>query len=62
MARFDGTTKETCAGCGNIFQQTQLGALSDAILRRKPVCSYECNLKLGQVEPPRTKPVKESHK
>lgn len=41
--------EEVCAGCGTIFMQTQLGALSDAIQQHKPVCGYDCNKALGQV-------------
>lgn len=51
MNRRDATIPETCAHCKKPFEQTQLGALSDAMLRRKPTCSYECNLALGQVIP-----------
>lgn len=41
---------EVCACCGTQFEQNQLGLLSNAIMHHKPVCSYECNQKLGQVK------------
>jgi hypothetical protein len=39
-----------CAHCGNEFPQTQLSLLSNAIMRHKPTCSYECNKVLGQAD------------
>ena len=39
-----------CSCCGKEFEQTDYSALCDAIMQKKPVCSYECNLTLGQVK------------
>jgi hypothetical protein len=39
-----------CAHCGKQFQQSDLGAWSDIIMKHKPACSYECNKQLGQVK------------
>jgi len=40
--------EETCANCGKKFQQSQLCYLTNVILKHKPVCSFECNVALGQ--------------
>jgi len=39
-----------CANCGAIFEQGDLGILSDCIMKDKPTCSHECNKALGQVK------------
>lgn len=41
---------EVCASCGKTFKQSQLGYLTDRIMKHKPACSYECNKALGQVK------------
>lgn len=38
-----------CAHCQTIFEQSEYAQLCDAIGRRLPACSYECNKALGQV-------------
>lgn len=39
-----------CTNCGTIYLRSAYSALCDAIMDHKPVCSYECNKALGQVE------------
>lgn len=39
-----------CASCKKEFETSDYGLLCDAILARKPACSYECNKALGQVD------------
>jgi hypothetical protein len=45
----DGVRLEKCAHCKRLFEISQLGDISDAILKHKPACSFECNKALGQV-------------
>ena len=39
-----------CANCGKSILLTDYARLSNAILKLKPICSYECNKALGQVK------------
>jgi hypothetical protein len=49
----DETPNQTCAHCGKKYYESDFSALSRAIMDKKPVCSYECNVALGQVKPPK---------
>jgi hypothetical protein len=45
------TVTVRCASCGTSFQQSDYSSLADCIMRNKPACSFECNVKLGQAKP-----------
>jgi NAD-dependent SIR2 family protein deacetylase len=41
-----------CGSCGKRYDESDYEKLSRAIMKLKiPACSYECNVKLGQVKP-----------
>lgn len=43
-------TPRICACCGVEIPHSDLGLWADIILKRKPACSLECNIKLGQIK------------
>lgn len=46
----DQYPNETCAGCGKRFWNSDLRRLADAIMQRKPICSWECSVKANKME------------
>jgi hypothetical protein len=38
-----------CTNCNKAFWQSGYEMLASRIMQRKPICSYECNKALGQV-------------
>lgn len=46
--RSRNTTEVVCANCGKEFEQSDLAAWAQVILKHQPACSYECNKALGQ--------------